>query len=613
MLAKVKLFIFSICVGICFLIKIDLVSDLSVLKITTLYETNFFALSVFTGFAFYFFSKHPFHKISKIKIFLSVLFSLFMLVGEGYASYGSYKLLFLNIATILLSLVKFVGYIYLFIHLFSLLDDLIDKSKNKELKFKNKYLSKYLELFNKYPFKVSFVTILIVLSIYMLAFYPIVLSPDPSFQIKMYFNEHTKYIDWVIQRDPEIFMTSHHPVFQTYMIGFCLSLGRFLVNDNFGLFLYTLIQSLIYSSVLAYTIKYMSNNGIKSKNRLIVLGMYLIIPMYLLYSMSAVKDTLYTAFMILFILKVFDIIKNYKEINLSYKYIAVLYFIMLFIGLFRHNGVYVIALTIFVLIFYTRKNALKILISFFAFFVSIYAFDKVLIPYLGISDGSAREMLSVPFQQTARLVSEKPDFYNEEDIKIIDYILKYDTLASRYNPDLADPVKNEYNKNTTKEDLKDYFYVWFKGLKKHPDIYVDATLNNTYGFFYPDKHNWYIYARYDKRVTDNGLVDYHYNKLSFLRAFIEGYANTVPYIPIIGAVSNIALNTWAVLILAAYLINTKNKRFLISLLPLFGSILFCFIGPANTYFRYTMPYIFALPVLTVLLLEYIRGEKVEKK
>ncbi len=613
MLAKVKLFIFSICVGICFLIKIDLVSDLSVLKITTLYETNFFALSVFTGFAFYFFSKHPFHKISKIKIFLSVLFSLFMLVGEGYASYGSYKLLFLNIATILLSLVKFVGYIYLFIHLFSLLDDLIDKSKNKELKFKNKYLSKYLELFNKYPFKVSFVTILIVLSIYMLAFYPIVLSPDPSFQIKMYFNEHTKYIDWVIQRDPEIFMTTHHPVFQTYMIGFCLSLGRFLVNDNFGLFLYTLIQSLIYSSVLAYTIKYMSNNGIKSKNRLIVLGMYLIIPMYLLYSMSAVKDTLYTAFMILFILKVFDIIKNYKEINLSYKYIAVLYFIMLFIGLFRHNGVYVIALTIFVLIFYTRKNALKILISFFAFFVSIYAFDKVLIPYLGISDGSAREMLSVPFQQTARLVSEKPDFYSEEDIKIIDYILKYDTLASRYNPDLADPVKNEYNKNTTKEDLKDYFYVWFKGLKKHPDIYVDATLNNTYGFFYPDKHNWYIYARYDKRVTDNGLVDYHYNKLSFLRAFIDGYANTVPYIPIIGAVSNIALNTWAVLILAAYLINTKNKRFLISLLPLFGSILFCFIGPANTYFRYTMPYIFALPVLTVLLLEYIRGEKVEKK
>lgn len=613
MLAKIKLFIFSVCVGICFLIKIDLVSDLSVLKITTLYETNFFALSVFTGFAFYFFSKHPFHKISKIKIFLSVLFSLFMLVGEGYASYGSYKLLFLNIATILLSLVKFVGYIYLFIHLFSLLDDLIDKSKNKELKFKNKYLSKYLELFNKYPFKVSFVTILIVLSIYMLAFYPIVLSPDPSFQIKMYFNEHTKYIDWVIQRDPEIFMTSHHPVFQTYMIGFCLSLGRFLVNDNFGLFLYTLIQSLIYSSVLAYTIKYMSNNGIKSKNRLIVLGMYLIIPMYLLYSMSAVKDTLYTAFMILFILKVFDIIKNYKEINLSYKYIAVLYFIMLFIGLFRHNGVYVIALTIFVLIFYTRKNALKILISFFAFFVSIYAFDKVLIPYLGISDGSAREMLSVPFQQTARLVSEKPDFYNEEDIKIIDYILKYNTLASRYNPDLADPVKNEYNKNTTKEDLKDYFYVWFKGLKKHPDIYVDATLNNTYGFFYPDKHNWYIYARYDKRVTENGLVDYHYNKLSFLRAFIDGYANTVPYIPIIGAVSNIALNTWAVLILAAYLINTKNKRFLISLLPLFGSILFCFIGPANTYFRYTMPYIFALPVLTVLLLEYIRGEKVEKK
>lgn len=610
---KISTFIFSIFVGIALLLNVNLLSDLSSLKISVLYETKFFVLSLITGVSYYFFTHYKFHKITKLKMLLSILFGIFMLIGEGYETFGSYKLIFLNFATVLLSLVKLIGYVYLFSHLFSILDDLILKYKNKDLKFKNKYLKKYLEYFEKYPFRTSFVTIFFVVMIYIIAFYPIVLSPDPSFQIKMYFNEHTKYIDWVIQRDPNVFMTAHHPVLQTYLIGFCIEIGRFLINDNFGLFLYTLIQSLIYSSVFAYTIKYMKNDGVKSKNRFIVLLLYIFVPMYLIYSVSAVKDTLYTAFMILFVLFVYDIVKNYKKSSLKYSYLIKLYFIMLFIALFRHNGVYVIALTIIPLLFYTKKNSIKLLSCFLAFFVSIYAFDNILVPSLGISDGSKREMFSVPFQQTARLVKEYPDFYNEEDKTIIDKVLGYDTLASRYNPKLADSVKNEYNKYTTDEDLSAYFKVWFKGLTKHIDVYIDATLNNTFGFFYPEEHNWYIYTKYTTRVNENNLLDYHYNKLSVLRAILDGYANGFPYIPIIGAISNIAINTWFVLILAVYLINTRNKKFLISLIPLFGSILFCIIGPANTYFRYTMPYIFVLPVLTVLLLNYVRGENFEKK
>lgn len=606
---KVSVFVFSVLLGIALLLNINIFENLSTLTISVLYETKFFALSIFTGISYYFFTHREFHKVTKLKMFLSVLFSIFMIIGEGYETYGSYKLIFLNFATVLLSLAKILGYSFLFIHLFSILDDLIGKYKNKDIKVKNKYLKKYIEYFEKYPFRTSFVTIFFCVLIYMIAFYPIVLSPDPSFQIKMYFNEHTKYIDWVIQRDPNVFMTAHHPVFQTYLIGFCIDIGSHLINDNFGLFLYTLIQSLIYSSVFAYTIKYMSLNGIKSRSRLVVLLMYIFVPMYLIYSVSAVKDTLYTAFIILFVIFVFDIITKYKTVEIKYSYIIKLFFVMLFIGLFRHNGVYIILLTCIPLLFYTKTNFIKILSCMLAFLLAMYSFDNILVPSLGISDGSVREMLSVPFQQTARLVKEHPNFYDDEDKDIIDKILNYSTLAERYKPSLADPVKNEFNKYTTNEDLKAYFKVWFKGLKKYPDVYVDATLNNTFGYIYPDEHNWYIYTKYTTRVNENGLLDYHYNKLFVLRAILDGYANGLPYIPIIGAVSNIALNTWFVLILVVYLINTKNKKFLICLLPLLGSILFCIIGPANTYFRYTMPYIFVLPVITMLLLNYVRGER----
>ena len=96
-------------------------------------------------------------------------------------------------------------------------------------------------------------------------------------------------------------MTSHHPVTQTFLFGWCIEFGRAILNDNFGLFCYTLFQTIIYVSVFAYTIKVAKKNGLTNKLCLILLGLYLLVPMYAFYSVSGVKDTLYTAFMILFI------------------------------------------------------------------------------------------------------------------------------------------------------------------------------------------------------------------------------------------------------------------------------------------------------------------------
>ncbi len=610
---SLKNIFYSFIVAFSIIINISIFHSLKELNISFLYQLNTIEIAVVAVLFYKFTKDNKLDKVSKGKKVLSLLFAIFMIVGESYAAASTYKLIFKNVATILVSLVKLGGFTYLFGNLFALLDRFLEKFKVRDLKFKNKYLSSFMELFDKYPFRTSLVAILLVIGLYMVAFYPIVLSPDPAFQIKMYFNEHTKYIDWVIQRDANVFMTAHHPVLQTFLLGWSISLGRVLINDNFGLFIYTVGQSLIYASVLAYTIKFARRQGLNNRYLFILLLIYLLVPMFAVYSVSAVKDTLYTAFMILFTLCVFDIVKNYRSVALRLKYLVYLYFVMLLIGLFRHNGVYVIGLTIFFLLFYSKKNALKLLLVFGVFFGSIYGFDRILVPGLGISDGSPREMLSVPFQQTARLVKEKPSFYNEEDREVIDHILNYDTLAERYKPNLADPVKNEYNKYTTKDDLKEYFRVWLDGLVHYPDIYVDATLNNTYGYFYPNTHNWYIYTKYNGRVTENDLVDYHYNGLVFLRVILDGYANAFPYIPVIGLMSNIGFGVWMVLILTVYLMDHKRVRFLITLLPLYGTIIFCIIGPANTYFRYTMPYLFVLPVLTMLLLNQVRGGSNEKK
>lgn len=57
----------------------------------------------------------------------------------------------------------------------------------------------------------------------MIAFYPLVLSNDPSFQIKQFFNVRTKYMDYIIPLDDNVNLTAHHPVLHTLLLGVLLN------------------------------------------------------------------------------------------------------------------------------------------------------------------------------------------------------------------------------------------------------------------------------------------------------------------------------------------------------------------------------------------------------
>ena len=137
--------------------------------------------------------------------------------------------------------------------------------------------------------------------------------------------------------------------------------------------------------------------------------------------------------------------------------------------------------------------------------------------------------------------------------------------------------------------------------------YINATIDNTYGYIYPNQHYWYVYDTYDKRVVKANVVDYHFNKSTkFLRYTLVFYESVFPYLPGIGLISSIGFSTWIVLILSVYV---KKKKYLIAYIPLYLSILICFISPANTYFRYAMPYMFILPTLVILNIQEYRSEE----
>ncbi len=469
-----------------------LLFDLSKEKIIeqSIKDTNVLVYLIVGIFILSFYKKYN-NKYKNNKVFsiLAFILSLFMIIGYSYDKIGSAFFVFGNINFIIISIIKLLCFYKLFNISINIIYNLLCEYKIKDITKKNKLI----DMFNAHPFIFCFIVISLCYIPYIIAFYPAVMGYDPSNQILEFMGIHTRYIDSIIPIDPNVTITNFNPVLHTLLLGGCFKIGHTIGNDNLGLFIYTIIQCTILISTLSYSIMYMKKNKVINKLLLIVLGIYSLVPVFPFYAISTNKDTIFCCFILLYCLKLHDLIVN-KQSTKDY---VIMLLIAIMTTVTRNNGIYTILLSLpFTLIWLKdkRKPIITVICIVFACYIG---YNKVVLPAFKISNTSIREMLSIPFQQTARLAKYHPEAFSEKDKEIVDKILEFDTLGERYRPDLSDKVKNKYNIYTTKEDLKKYFGVWAKGLAKYPNVYIDATLNNVYGYFYPDTSKWYLYYKYN--------------------------------------------------------------------------------------------------------------------
>lgn len=533
-----------------------------------------------------------------IIILLSILYSSFITIGTSFLISNSFELLEKK------PYITLLVYILLVILIFNIIKLIFDKLENRDhklIKFKKIKKSKIYKLFDKYPFRFSMIFMIICWLPYIISFYPVIMSPDPSYQIKQFFQIPNKYSNYSIMIDPNVTITNHHPVIHTLLLGTCTKIGVMINNVNLGLFIYSMIQIVILSSALSYTIKFLKENNIKNEYLILILLVYSLIPIFPFYSMSAVKDVIFTSLIIIYIIALYKLIKkNDIETKSIFKIIVLLILIILF----RNNGIHTVILSFPLLLLIKNKKAyrLKLLSILLVVLIFNFSYNKIILPYFKITPTSIRETLSIPFQQTGRYVKYHSKEVTEEEKKSIDRVLEYDSLAKRYKPDISDPVKNKFNKYASKEDIKNYFITWFNQFKKHPKTYLEATIDNTYGYYYPLKMNWFIYHKFDDRITKDGF-DYHYNKLNKSRDFLTRIGVVYPYLPILNVFVNIGFNVWIIIFMTFFLIYKKKYRELIFLSPSIVLILVCIASPVNSYFRYAMPYVFSLMLNLALFIK----------
>lgn len=519
-------------------------------------------------------------KISKTITIISIIFSIFLLSGFSISKNGVIDSLFTN-QNLLLSIFFFFLFTTIFYFLILFFYHLLDKIKQKEINSKM-----YNLIFLKWPFIIPFIIFFLFGLPILVFYYPGTVQWDGMKQLDYFYN----IIPW----------SNHHPVFPTILMGISMKIGR-VINDNFGIFIYTFSQYIISCAVFAYAISFLTKIKTAKIITIATFLFFLLNPLLYINAYTLVKDTL---FYLIFILYFIQIIKYYYDSSKKNKIMLLIFSLLLI--LLRNNGIYITLFTNFIFILFNKNNK-KSYIYFCLFLCFFQIFYSTTITLCHVRQGNIREMLSIPIQQTARYVSSYK--VTNEEKETIEKIFHMDLnqIKDKYEPELSDPIKFHFSVQN-KEELLEYFKIWYKQFKKQPKIYVDSFLENYYGYFYPLKKEYKDgLAQFkivkNKRVNTGYFNIYQLEKYSSIRLKIENTINDIRNIPVIEMIFNTGFYTWLLLLFIGYSIYKGNKKNILFATPFIITLAFCFLSPVNAYVRYMNPIIYCLPIYIAMTLK----------
>lgn len=515
----------------------------------------------------------------------AMFFSFCYFVGTSYHQVGDWSYCFGSITNFIKFVVALVGMAILIQRVIGLLLQYYEKISRSDWQCK---ISKWL--FGEKCFWKLFVVFLLVWFPAILISYPGNLCYDAIGQIDQVLGNAT--------------YSSHHPLLSTLIMGGCVKLGYVLLGSyEIGLFSYVIFQAALLSSALAGSLWWLSKKSFVGKKvshglLCIILGIYIFSPMYSNMVSTVVKDTVYVAVFIWYMILLAELCLNSQRRNQACFWILFVA-VQIMVSLLRNNGFYVIFLTgILLCLLWWKQSDIKQRLQnvCYLFIVPVVAsklLGLLLLISLSAQEGKAAEIFSLPFQQTARYLQLYRQEVTSEEAHAIEQVLgDLDAVAASYNPKLADPVKAFFysHEEVTTSELIDYFMVWAKDFFKHPGVYFEAFFHHVYGWFSPQVGNTIRYeAEYDV-IPRDGLFE----KADGIMTFVYRLADCITPLSVL---QNVGVYTWAIFVLLSYSMR-KNKRASVLLIPLLLSLLICMASPCFfLHPRYAYPYMCTIPFL----------------
>ena len=438
-----------------------------------------------------------------------------------------------------------------------------------------------------------------------LAYYPAIMSYDFHRQSQEAYKGY-------------IWFNSHHPLIHTFLIRVFFQLGELINSYQVAMAIFSLLQMMILSAVLAYSCQMMERLLYKRWPSIAAMLLFALLPIHPVLALSMTKDILFTAFFLLFLLLMMEL-RMYQSGKLGG---CLLYIAMALTGIlmimFRNNAVYAfIVFTVFYVIM-SEKRKLQIAILCAVVLAGGQGAKSLMQNAMQAGSGSKVEMYSVFIQQFGRVGRYQGNSLSTEDYWLLDHYV-HQEYWEKYNPPLADTVKGLVgvsNYLDWEDDIPAMLRDWLKFGLKYPNDYIDAFLALTSGYWflddvshaevlgYGDDTNLGLLYTFNASVSDyfEGIESH-----SFLPGLLNVYKKIVNgncYFdwPVLSSLFKPAWYCWALVLVMISLVYLRcGRKVCLCLLP-FLYLMTLFLGPVVN-MRYVYPIIVAVPFLFAWLFE----------
>lgn len=451
-----------------------------------------------------------------------------------------------------------------------------------------------------------------------LAYYPSVMSYDFHRQSQEAYKGY-------------IWFNDHHPLAHTFLIRVFLLLGEALGSYQTGMALYSLLQMLILSVVLAYSCNVIARMTRRVWPVVVSVLFFGLLPIHPVLALSVTKDILFAAFLLLLVLLMWEQRRFFTQAYsgsrkdklklLGFALAMILTGILAI--LFRNNAVYAIAVFTVFYVIIAAKQRVSVLLLCVCIVAGGLGCKTGIRVAMDAGTGNKIEMFSVFVQQFARVGNRQGDSLTAEEKAIVSYYVPEEEWEY-YNPTLADGMKSAAavtNFEEWKNDIPGMLSDWLTIGVRYFNEYMDAFLALTSGYWFLDDVSHAEVLGYGAD-SDLGLL-YTFNASysddfegveshSYLPGLLTVYqrivnGNSYYGWPILSLLFKPAFYVWMLLLaMFSHLYTREPKKLLMSLLVLMY-LLTLLLGPV-VHMRYVYCVVVAVPVLLAYV--FCKEEKV---
>ena len=498
-----------------------------------------------------------------------------------------------------------------------------------------------LGAFDRHPFAAPALVLALCWLPVLVGYAPALCMWDTNTQILQWFGLPNHISSSVDLLDSSVLLTQHHPPLHTALVALSLKARISLAgSENLGIFIYAVLQWIVDILAISWAFRIAQIVGAPRAPRFVALGFIALVPAYSNYSVLVTKDVLFASALLLFAIElvylVFCAASSDGRIAFSRRHAVLLVAGALGAALLRSGMIVAVAggaLAATLLLWRMQRrlareglrpvsaqSLLRIpLIALALVIAANLLLARVVYPALAITPSSKREALSIPMQQVARFMRDRPDAVQPEDLRAIDRVLDAPSLARLYDPSKSDPVKATYKEQASSDDLSAFWQTWARLFARDPGCFISATAANYYGYFYPAHAMSWSYTSYFSSLvmanTETNLIysdiasyfSFHQLDHPLVRALdglCSGYRLLFQRLPFLTLTMQAALYDWALVLLTAYAVRRRRSHAAVFLVPAWVVLLIALVGPCNatTYFRYAYPVALLAPFLALVIM-----------